>query len=194
MTTTEAPVRQRRMRPEDRREQILREAYALIAAAGFNAVSLADIANACHIQKSAVLHYFPSMNELLMAVLAMREAQTYSLFREGVQADRPKDAAAARELFTRLFEYQLERPEFVRLKSVLSVEAMAPDHPAHQYWNDFDRLAVAEVVPSLQWAADPEVAATELLAFWAGLDLAWHRHPELDTVRVWNSFCDRFFV
>jgi hypothetical protein len=35
--------------------------------------------------------------------------------------------------------------------------AVKPDHPAHQYFNDFDRLAIAEVVPSLAWKLDPEL-------------------------------------
>ena len=182
------------MRPEDRREQILTEAYRLIAAAGFNAVSLADIANACHIQKSAVLHYFPSMNNLLMEVLAQREAQTGALFMAVTHDERPTDAATARALFTEIYERQSEHPEIVRLKSVLAVEALAPEHPAHEYYLKFDELAVAEMVPALAWKPDPETAAMELLSFWAGLDLAWHRHASLDVRKVWESFCDHFFV
>jgi AcrR family transcriptional regulator len=194
MTSTETSAKFRRMRPEDRREQILGEAYSLIARSGFNAVSLADVAKACNVQKSAVLHYFPTMNNLLMEVLAMREAQVYDQFRAGEGEGNPQDAAAARAQFTRVFEEQLQRPELVRLKSVLAVESLAPDHPAHQYYTNFDRLAVAEMRKSLSWKSDPDLAATELLAFWAGLDLAWHRNPELDTTKVWNAFCDRFFV
>ena len=65
----------RRMRPEVRREQILNASLGLIALSGFNAVSLSDVARACGIQKSSVLHHFPSMNELLLGVLTMREQQ-----------------------------------------------------------------------------------------------------------------------
>jgi len=194
MTVTKEMARPKRMRPEDRREQILTEAYRLIASMGFNAVSLSDIAAACHIQKSAVLHYFPTMNNLLMEVLAQREQQTGALFMAGAHADQPTDAATARALFTEIYDRQSELPEFVRLKSVLSVEALAPDHPAHEYYLRFDELAVAEIVPALAWKADPEVAAMELLSFWAGLDLAWHRHASLDVRKVWESFCDHFFV
>jgi AcrR family transcriptional regulator len=194
MTAAETTTKFRRMRPEDRREQILGEAYRLIAQSGFNAVSLADVAKACGVQKSAVLHYFPTMNNLLMEVLAVREAQVYDQFRADESADGHPDAASARRQFTRVFTEQLLRPELVRLKSVLSVESLAPDHPAHEYYTNFDRLAVAEMRKSLGWKADPDLAAIELLAFWAGLDLAWHRNPNLDTRKVWEAFCDRFFV
>ena len=73
-TGTETPPRvQRRLAPAVRRRQIVEEAARLISAAGFNAVSLADIANACDIRKSSVLHHFASMTDLLAAVLDYRD-------------------------------------------------------------------------------------------------------------------------
>ena len=46
----------------------------------------------------------------------------------------------------------------------------------------------------LAWKADPALAAVELLAFWQGLELEFLRDAELDMLRVWNQFCDRFFT
>src|SRR4051812_29324725 len=62
-----------RLAPDVRRRQIVTEATRLISIAGFNRVSLVDIARACGIRGPSVLHYFPSMNDLLAAVLAYRD-------------------------------------------------------------------------------------------------------------------------
>lgn len=192
LAATRAPIP--RMKAEDRREQILQEAFQLIAVGGFNAVSLADIAKACGIQKSSVLHHFPSMNELLFAVLQMRELQDYDFYMEQSAEDGDVTPALARQRFTRVFHHNLERHEFVRLYSILAAEALAPDHPAHEYFGERSRLARAEVAKSLQWKPQPDLAAAELLAFWDGLELNWRQDPTLDPSAVWESFCDRFFV
>jgi AcrR family transcriptional regulator len=193
MVTTDAPVA-RRTRPKDRREQILKAAFALIAEAGFNAVSLADIARACGIQKSSVLHHFPSMNDLLLGVLAMREEEDFAFYVESGDTAPTTDAVGARQRFTRVFLHNLERPQFVRLYSILSAEALSPEHPAHQFFRDRTRLARAEMARSLSWKADPVIAATELHAFWDGLELSWRHDPDVDVRAVWESFCDRFFA
>jgi AcrR family transcriptional regulator len=194
MTTVEARAPIPRMKAEDRREQILNEAFQLIAVGGFNAVSLSDIAKACGIQKSSVLHHFPSMTDLLFAVLQMRELQDYDFYNQQRVAVDPVTPGSARERFTRVFQHNLERHEFVRLYSILAAEALAPDHPAHAYFGERSRLARAEVAKSLQWKQHPDLAAAELLAFWDGLELNWRQDPGLDPLAVWESFCDRFFV
>jgi len=94
--TDSAPRAQRRLAPEVRRRQIVLEAARLISAAGFNAVSLADIADACDIRKPSVLHHFPSMAELLAAVLAYRDELSYPVRHE---VEDFADPAAANEVF-----------------------------------------------------------------------------------------------
>jgi AcrR family transcriptional regulator len=194
MTTTESRPPIPRMRAEDRREQILNEAFQLIAVGGFNAVSLSDIAKACGIQKSSVLHHFPSMNDLLFTVLQRREEQDYEFYAAQPAQDSLSGPAAARERFTRVFRHNLERHEFVRLYSILSAEALAPDHPAHEYFAMRSRIAREEVARFLEWKDDPALAAAEFLAFWDGLELSWRHDPELDPLAIWERFCDRFFV
>jgi AcrR family transcriptional regulator len=182
------------MKAEDRREQILNEAFQLIAVGGFNAVSLSDIAKACGIQKSSVLHHFPSMNDLLFAVLQLRELQDYEYYAAQPAQEAPTSPAAARERFTRVFLHNLERHEFVRLYAILSAEALSPDHPAHEYFATRSRVARTEVARFLEWKDNPALAAAEFLAFWDGLELSWRQDPELDPIAMWDSYCDRFFV
>ncbi|MDT0184031.1 TetR/AcrR family transcriptional regulator [Microbacterium sp. ARD31] len=192
MTDTRAPIP--RMKAEDRREQILSEAFQLISVGGFNAVSLSDIAKACGIQKSSVLHHFPSMNDLLFAVLQKREEQDYEFYAAQPAQEAPTGPRAARERFTRVFQHNLERHEFVRLYSILSAEALSPDHPAHEYFAMRSRVARGEVARFLEWKDDPALAAAEFLAFWDGLELSWRHDPDLDPLAIWESYCDRFFV
>jgi AcrR family transcriptional regulator len=184
----------RRRRPKDRRDQILRSAFALIAESGFNAVSLADIAKACGIQKSSVLHHFPSMNHILLEVLRMREDEDYAIYAEDESIPGESEIEAARRRFTRVFEFNLARPQLVRLYSILSAEALASDHPAHDFFAERNRTAIEEIARMLTWKPAPLVAAIELHAFWDGLDLAWRGNPDIDLREVWESFCDRFFV
>ena len=194
MTTTEQPAATKRSRPKDRREQILRQAFTLISTSGFNAVSLADIAKASGIQKSSVLHHFPSMNDLLLAVLNLREEEDAVFYLQSADDATEPSPASARLQMTRVFEHNLERPGFSRLYSVLNAESLAPEHPAHQYFADRERNSRAEMARLLAWKPQPELAAAEFLSFWSGLEMSSHHDPDLDVMAVWNTFCDRFFA
>lgn len=197
MTAPGVRVPVRRMRPEDRREQILREALGLMATSGFNAVSLADVARACGIQKSSVLHHFPSMNDLLYAVLNLREEQDLAYYLTFF-VEHPEDAnsgpSASRQLFTRIFDHNFERPDFVRLYVILWAESLAPEHPAHSFFDEKLAQAKAEITSALSWKPEPALAAVELFAVWRGLEATWCLDPEADIRAVWQTFCDRFFV
>ncbi|MFJ3034963.1 TetR/AcrR family transcriptional regulator [Curtobacterium pusillum] len=193
MTTQATPRPRIRMAPEERREQILRAAWRLIAESGFNRVSLADVAAACDIRKSSVLHYFPSMTDLLFAVIALREEEDYEFYADGGPMT-PGDRDSVRAAFTRVFQHNLERPELVRLYTVLSAEALAPDHPAHDYFASRAVLARGELASVLTWKASPSLAAAEFLSFWEGLQLTWRRGDEADAKAIWETFCERFFA
>ena len=186
------PRRRVRLQPEARREQIIREATRLIGESGFNAVSLADVAQACDIRKPSVLHYFPSMHHLLEGVLRQRDVTDF--VEAGDAALPPADPPTARAYFTRLFEHNLGQREIISLYAILGVEAIAPSHPAHAYFVERIRLARESLPGVLSWKADPETAAVELLAFWQGLEVELLRDPDLDARAVWNHFCDRFFA
>jgi AcrR family transcriptional regulator len=183
----------KRTRPKDRREQILREAFRLISDRGFNAVSLADIAAAAGIQKSSVLHHFPSMKELLLEVLQVQGLRDYEFYREPT-IDPAAGPAEAREVFSRYFERDLTRPEYVRLQTILAAESLAPDHPAHAFFDGIMRSKRTAMADSLAWKPNPQLAAGEFIAFWDGLETAWRGDADFDVRAVWESFCDRFFV
>src|SRR5580658_9040189 len=63
-----------RTRGEESREAILAAARQLFGQRGFRGTSLASIAEAAGLSQPGLLHHFPSKTDLLLAVLASRDA------------------------------------------------------------------------------------------------------------------------
>lgn len=57
-----------RLRPQDRREQLLGVGLDLVADSSFDAVSMEDVAAGAGVSRALVFHYFPSKRELQVAV------------------------------------------------------------------------------------------------------------------------------
>lgn len=180
-----------RLAPDVRRRQIVTEATRLISIAGFNGVSLVDIAKACGIRGPSVLHYFPSMNDLLAAVLAYRDEVDATDPPSPEELSTPESVSA---FFRHTVDENLKRPEIVRLYAVLGAEAVDPEHPAHGYFALREQNAYDSFEVMLSWKRHPALAARELMAFWTGLERQWVMNPSVDFEAVWDNFSERFFV
>lgn len=191
-TQTPEKRTQTRLAPDVRRRQIIDEATRLISIAGFNAVSLADIAHACGIRKPSVLHYFPTMNDLLSAVLANRDEQDTP--DEIFDIDLMLTPDAMRDFTREAVIRNLGRRELIRLYVVLGAEAMDPAHPAHEYFAGREARTLRDLEMGLAWKRHPDLAARELLAFWTGLERLWSLNPSIDFLAVWDNFAERFFT
>src|SRR4029453_12544543 len=117
-----------------RREDIIAAAVALYAEAGYHGSSLREIAKRAGITHAGLLLYFPSNEALLAAVLERRDA---------VDAERedlgiPPGLDVLRHLVA-LAEHNVRHPGIVDLYARLAAEAMAPDHPAHAYFERHSR-------------------------------------------------------
>lgn len=185
------PRVQRRLAPAVRRRQIVVEATRLISAAGFNAVSLADIAAACDIRKSSVLHHFPSMTDLLSAVLDYRDEQAYP---GTLDPERLVGPAGASETFRSSLVHNQEQRELVRLYVMLRAEAFDESHPAHEYFRERERRVLTSLVHALSWKPNPTAAAHELYGLWIGLESLWVADPSVDVLESWDAFASRFFI
>lgn len=180
-----------RMAPDVRRRQIIDEATRLISQAGFNAVSLSDVAEACGIRGPSVLHHFPSMNALLAAVLARRdEVDEMDASVLGIEST----PGGVKKFFRDVVVRNLSRPELVRLYVVLGAEAVDPGHPAHRYFADREVRLYDGFEVSLDWKSNAALAARELMSFWTGLERQWVMNPSVDFLAVWDHFADRFFA
>ncbi|WP_433302323.1 TetR/AcrR family transcriptional regulator [Actinoplanes sp. CA-030573] len=160
-----------------KRRDILDQATALFGEAGYRGTSLREIAARCGISHPGLLHHFPTKESLLLAVLAHRD----EVDQERVAAGSPAGAAALRRLVD-LVALNQTRRGIVELFTVLSAEATAADHPAHDYFVERYRritdeiegaYAAAQSAGDLVPGVDPAGAARELIALMDGLQIQW---------------------
>ncbi|MGK9219437.1 MULTISPECIES: TetR family transcriptional regulator [unclassified Microbacterium] len=69
MVSSERPVRTRK-RPEERREEIVREAARIALEAGLERITLRAVAERLGVRPGLITHYFPAADELVVAAFA----------------------------------------------------------------------------------------------------------------------------
>jgi AcrR family transcriptional regulator len=166
-----------------KREAILDAALQVFSQVGFQGSTLREIARKCGVSHQSLMHYFPSKQELLIAVLHRRDERLRRHFND-------PSGMAVGELIA-LAEYNASAPGHIELFSAAAAEATAVDHPGHQYYAQFYRslvssmttyLTIAEQHGMLKPGISPEVASRVLLALVDGLQLQWLY--ERDSVKV----------
>lgn len=178
-----------------RREDILTAAVAVYGEAGYHGSSLREVAKRAGITHAGLLYYFPTKEALLAAVLERRDAEDAE--REHLGA--PPGLEVLRNLIA-LAEYNVAHPGIVDLYSRLAAEAVAPDHPAHDYFVRHYRLVRTSASESFRVLAgrgelragiDPRVAATTFVALMDGLQVQWLTTPdEVDLVATLRRYLD----
>ena len=190
------------MSAADRREQLLAATAALIAERGYWALSMQDVADMCDLSLTGLLHHFPSKDILLVAALDRHDQMQSHTLSEmlgvtlppGVPPESPLVdwshitlEAACEALVAR----NANQPELVRLYAMLEAESLAPDHPAHVYFNDRQRRVLTLFRRLLGDGPDADINARHLLALMDGLQLQWLRDPELDIQEAWRTLFAR---
>lgn len=157
-----------------KREAILDAALAVFGQLGFEGATLREIARKCGVSHQSLMHYFPTKQELLIAVLRRRDERLRRHF------DDPSGMAVG-ELIS-LAEYNADVPGHIELFSIAAAEATAADHPGHDYYTQFYEKIVSSTTTFLTKAqkrgmlkpgVSPEDAARILLALVDGLQLQW---------------------
>lgn len=160
-----------------KRAQILDTAASLFGEVGYRGTSLREIAGRCGISHQGLLHHFPTKEALLLAVLERRDENAVTLTHAG--------AGSAAEELLRVVEVVTDnatRSHIVELFATLSTEATAPDHPAHQFFQDryarviaalTDAYTAARDEGALHDGVDPATAARQLVALLDGLQIQW---------------------
>jgi AcrR family transcriptional regulator len=166
-----------------KREAILDAALEVFSQVGFQGSTLREIARKCGVSHQSLMHYFPSKQELLIAVLHRRDERLRRHFAD-------PSGLAVGELIA-LAEYNASAPGHIELFSAAAAEATAADHPGHEYYAQFYRslvssmtvyLTIADEHGMLRPGISPEIAARVLLALVDGLQLQWLY--ERDSVKV----------
>jgi len=161
---------------EERRREILEAALEVFAVSGFRSGSIRDVAERVGMSEAGLLYHFPTKNVLLTAVLDERDEIARRIVPNG------EDGLATVLGLVTLAEYNMTIPGVVELFCVLSAEATAADHPAHDYFvqryeavrsltgRAFGLLAERGL---LRQGIDPEAASRNVIALMDGLQVQW---------------------
>ena len=177
------PVAGRYPKGVAKREAILDAALAVFGEVGLHGASLREIASRVGVSHQSLMHYFPTKNELLMAVLRRRDERLRRHFDD-------EGGMSLGELIS-VAEDNVDMRGVIELYNMASAEATNREHPAHGYYSEFYESIVESTVRFLQRAADrgvlregwtPESAARAVLAVQDGLQLQWLY--DRDRVRV----------
>lgn len=174
-----------------RREEILRAAIEVIAERGFRGSSIATVAERVGLTQQGLLHYFPTKDELLIAVLRQRDE-----WDTGGSPEAVRRRWTMASLVT-LVEANAARPELIRTFSALLGESVTEDHPAGAYFHDRYRVAREDMeeIVRREWGErlpsglTPAEVAPLLVAVMDGLQFQWLHEPEaVDLTAVFRAF------
>ncbi|MFC7887195.1 TetR/AcrR family transcriptional regulator [Streptomyces sp. NPDC057376] len=178
----------------ERRERILEAAYEAVDEHGERA-SLQDIADRVGVTQPALTYYFPTRDDLLLAVLERRDLI-------GKAVAQPAGAAGgmARNMVASV-RHTTDHPGLAKLYVTLSAAATDPESPAHAYFARRYRSLAEEVTKDLEAqqergelrADEPaENLARVLLAVLDGLQIQWMHDPSVDVAAVAETFARMF--
>ncbi|MFC0600919.1 TetR/AcrR family transcriptional regulator [Streptomyces palmae] len=178
-------------RGEGRRAEIVRSALEVIAERGYRGATLSAVAERVGLTQQGLLHYFPTKEALLVAVLAERDQWDTGSARRGQGEPWPLDLLSA------LVEYNAMRPGIVQTFSALLGESVTDHHPAGEFFRRrYDRVRAdmadtlrGEFGDRLPSGLTPEAVAPLLVAVLDGLQFQWLHDPErVDMPAVFRSF------
>ncbi|MFF8692467.1 TetR/AcrR family transcriptional regulator [Streptomyces sp. NPDC015144] len=168
-----------RGRSTERRAEIVRAALEVIAERGYRGASLSAVAERVGLSQQGLLHYFPTKDALLLAVLAERDQWDPG-------ASSRSDGVWPVELLASLVEYNAMRPGIVQTFSALLGESVTEGHPAREFFTrrytqvraSMAAILRAEYGERLPGGLTPERAAPLLVAVLDGLQYQWLLDPE----------------
>lgn len=86
-----------------------------------------------------------------------------------------------------------DRPEMVRLYTLLESEALSKDHPVHEYFEqrEINLLREYAFAAERDGVADPERTALQVLSAMEGLQLRWlNGSHDVDFIGEWKAIID----
>jgi AcrR family transcriptional regulator len=174
-----------------RHGEILETAKRLFGEHGFRGTSLRDIAAECGIAHSTLLHYFPTKQSLLMAVLAERDERARS------ESERLEDPGEILDFTRRIATTQATDPALIELTTKMMAEATDQAHPAHDFYRERSAQLVQNLTRLLEQAerrgllrpgVDPKRASQGFFALRDGAQLQWLLDPgsiDVPELLVW---------
>ena len=179
--------------PELRRAKILDEGIRVIGERGYYGFTVQEMAQRCGLSNGGLLHYFPSKDHLLLAVLAeirAREAEVLApLVEAAARAPHGEGAkAAVRQLLVTMIARATAKPQITRFLAELTLESLDPAHPAHE-WGRSREAVILDLFVTLigPYVDAPLSTARLMLAVIDGLALQWLRaNQAFDVLAEWE--------
>lgn len=157
------------------RRGIVDAALLVFADTGYRATTMKEVAARAGISQRGLVHHFPTKEDVLLAVLATHEERSAQLLTSTARGDLVEGLVA-------VARHNLEQPSMLELGDLLSSEAVASDHPAHEHFTErFADLRAAlsgafEVLRrrgELRTTARSEDLAAMYVALIGGLERQW---------------------
>ncbi|AQA21220.1 bacterial regulatory, tetR family protein [Rhodococcus sp. MTM3W5.2] len=168
---------------EARRDRILDVAVDHFSRFGYAGSSLARIAAGAGVSDAGVLHHFRTKRELFDAVIDLREQ---AFVGEGFEL--PQTVHDLFRQLARSVRNSVQRPELVRLRAVLSGEALLESNPAGERLRGNLAWIISHLVPivergvesgELRPEVEPRQVVLQLMALNDGLRNQWVTSPEI---------------
>lgn len=184
-----------------RRTRILNIALQEFAEKGYRGTSLARIAERAELTQAGLLHHFRSKQDLLVAVLDLRDRM--DMERMGVDTVPPGGEAALRTIAD-LADHNGQVPGLVQLFTVLTGEAVTVGHPAHAWATERYALMRAGLAASLAQGRDsgelradidPDTVCAQVFAMMDGLQLQWLLDPDrVDMAALFRDYIEQLIA
>ncbi|MFG2944480.1 TetR/AcrR family transcriptional regulator [Streptomyces adustus] len=179
-----------RMTPEQRRLFILDTAMDVISKEGYKGLSLREIARRCGMSAPGVMHHFPDMPTLLLALLHHRDDVDRTRL-QGELEERHQDLRATLDA---VVDYNARHPRRAQLYAMVQAEALDPAHPAHAYFDGRNSLYALSMREYTGTEAPAELLHV-LPAVLDGLQVHWLMDPEHFDLRTqWAFVADALFA
>lgn len=168
------------MRPS-KRDELVRKALNIFYREGFHATGMDLLSGETGISKTTMFKHFHSKDELILAVLRLRDQDFRTwLFRRMAEAGEPRAQLLA--MFDALAEW-FAKPDF---RSCMFIKAASeypdPDHPIHVQSAEHKRMLFRQLqaIASEAGARDPAGLARALLLLKEGAIVTAHLGHEAD--------------
>jgi AcrR family transcriptional regulator len=173
----------------ERREAILRTTLDVFSQLGYRGTTIRAIARELGIGSSLLHHYFPTREDLLIAVIDEWDSQNR----------RASDSPTFLQHFAASIRRNTSIPGLVHLYTALVVESCDPDHPAREFIDNRYAALTSSLADDIRGqqgdgrapaGLDPERTARILIAACEGLQMRWLHEQSLDMAEEFAYLLD----
>jgi AcrR family transcriptional regulator len=159
-----------------KRAEIIDTALQLIGSAGYDKMTIPELAKAVGLSQPGLIHYFGTKDQLFVEILRERDART-------------ERAAAGSFTPSRIARDNDSVPGLIELYTHVMVESSGTSHVGHEFSRARYERARAEIAGVIRQAqaekrvgptVDPVKTAAVVFAAWDGLQIQWMHDRSID--------------